>query len=73
MKMTDGKRTIDIRMKVWNGSGYDPDWSIDFFDAGSLPRNEDGVYVVDDVDYCIDQAREWEAEDEDNDVFVEEL
>ena len=73
MKMTDGKRTIDIQMKVWNGSGYGPDWSIDFFDAGSLPRNEDGVDVVDDVDYCIDQAREWEAEDENNCVFVEDL
>ena len=73
MKMTDGKRTIDIQMKVWNGSGYGPDWSIDFFDAGSLPRNEDDVDVVDDVDYCIDQAREWEAEDENNCVFVEDL
>ena len=34
-------------------------------------KNYDGA--VDDVDYCIEQAEEWEAEDENNAVFVEEL
>ena len=39
MKLTDGKKTIDIQMKVWDkyDGGYGPDWSRDFFDAGCLP------------------------------------
>ena len=61
MKITDGKKTVDIEMKVWEGSGFSPDWSMDFFDAGSLPYNEETeTYTVDDVDYCIEQAEDWE-------------
>ena len=57
MKITDGKKTVEIKIQRWNGSGYDPDWSADYFDAGSLPYNEDtGAYTVDDVDSCIDMA-----------------
>lgn len=62
MKLTDGKRTVDIKMQVWDGSGYGPDWSNDFFVAGNLPRieNKHGlVYIVKDVGYCIDQATDW--------------
>lgn len=76
MKMTDGKKTVEITMKVWNdfNTGYSPDWSNDFFNAGILPYDEDeDLFIVDDVDYCIEQAEEWEAEDENNAVFVEEL
>lgn len=74
MKLTDGKRTIEIRMQVWEeGSGYGPDWSNDFFVAGVLPHDENFFYQVNDVDYCIDQAKEWEEEDENNAVFVEEI
>lgn len=76
MKMTDGKKTVEITMKVWNdfNTGYSPDWSNDFFNAGILPYDEDeDFFIVDDVDYCIEQAEEWEAEDESNAVFVEEL
>lgn len=72
MKMTDGKKTVKIIMKVWNdfNTGYSSDWSYDFFDAGILPYDEDkDCYIVDDVDYCIDAALEWEAENEDNQVF----
>ena len=71
MKMTDGKKTVEITMKVWNdfNTGYSPDWSNDFFNAGILPYDEDeDLHIVDDVDYCIEQA-----EDENNAVFVEEL
>ena len=74
--MTDGKKTVEITMKVWNdfNTGYSPDWSNDFFNAGILPYDEDeDFFIVDDVDYCIEQAEEWEAEDENNAVFVEEL
>lgn len=76
MKITDGKKTIEIQMKVWDKyeGGYGPDWSLDFFDAGCLQHDEETeVYTVQDVDYCIEQANEWAAEDENNDVFVEEL
>ena len=71
MKITDKKKTVFIEMKTWNGSGYGPDWSKDFFNASTLTMNGD-AYIVEDVDYCIDAAREWEAEDENNAVFVEE-
>lgn len=25
MKLTDGKKTVEIKIQRWNGSGYDPD------------------------------------------------
>lgn len=83
MKLTDGKKTVEIEMKVWQGNGYSPDWSIDFFNAGSLKYDEDrDVHYVEDVDYCIEQAEDWKnstgdfADDEPNEnnrVFVTEL
>ena len=83
MKFTDGKRTVEIEMQNWTGNGYTPDWSIDFFNAGSLPYDEESdTYKVDDVDYCIEQATDWEnsegdfADDEKDDnrtVFVTEI
>ena len=57
MKITDGKKTVEIKIQRWNGNGYDPDWSEDYFDAGSLPYDEEsGAYTVPDVDYCSDMA-----------------
>lgn len=49
MKMTDGKKIVEITMKVWNDflDSYGPDFSYVFFDA----------------------ALEWEAENEDNQLF----
>lgn len=89
MKITDGKKTVEIRIQRWNGSGYDPDWSNDYFTAGALPYNDDtDTYTVDNVDYCIDAANSadedgacctYDAEagefvrDEDMCVFVTEL
>lgn len=83
MKITDGKKTVEIRMMVWEGNGYSPDWSLDFFEAGSLPYNDEtDTYTVDDVDYCIDQAMEWketnegflgDIKTENNCVWVDEL
>lgn len=58
-KLTDGKRTVEILMMTWNGTGYGPDWSNDFFEVGVLPTNEDGAHVVQDVAYCIEQAEDW--------------
>lgn len=73
MTITDGKRTVEIRMMIWNGTGYGPDWSNDFFNAGLLPCDDEGVYTVPNVEYCIDAAQGWENEDENNAVFVDEL
>ena len=76
MKITDGKKTVEITMKIWKGfnTGYSPNWSNDFFNAGTLPYDdEEDVFEVDDVDSYIEAAEEWEAEDENNAVFVEEL
>lgn len=30
-RLTDGKKIAEIEMMVWEGSGYTPDWSYDFF------------------------------------------
>lgn len=59
-RYTDGERTVEIIMHVWNGNGYDPSWEQDFFDNGLLPYDEGkGVFTVKDVSYLIDQAMDW--------------
>lgn len=83
MKLTDGKKTVEIRMMVWEDNGYSHDWSMDFFDAGCLEYDDEReVYIVKDVDYCIDQAMDWrdskgdfsgDVPNEDNAVFVDEV
>ena len=83
MKLTDGKKTVEIRMVVWEGSNYGPDWSLDFFEAGGLPYDsETDTYTVNDVDYCIEQAEDWcdskgdfagDEPSENNMVSVEEI
>ena len=60
MKLTDGKKTVKITMHTWDGTNKSPDWSQDFFEAGSLPYDaETDTYSVPDVDYCIEQADDW--------------
>lgn len=74
MKITDGSKTVEIMIKRWEGNGYGPDWSSDYFEAGSLPYDEEtDTYRVDDVDYCIDFARDDFADDEDMVIFVDEI
>ena len=89
MKITDGKKTVDIRIQRWNDHYYDPDWSADYFNAGSLPYDEEtNTYTVDSVDSCIEYANsasedgacsKYDEEsgeyirDEDMFVFVDEL
>ena len=60
MKMTDGRKTITITMQEWNGSGYGPDFSQDFF-GGARYNWELDCYVVPDVDYCVDQAFDYKT------------
>lgn len=60
MKLYDMSKMVDIQMSSWTGSGYTPDWSIDFFEAGNLRHDETtDIYMVEDVDYCIEQAEDW--------------
>lgn len=59
MKLTDGKRTVEIIMMEWSGKRWAPDWSMDFFDTGKLADDETGAYTVEDVYYCIEQAMDW--------------
>ena len=84
MKLYDGKKMVNIEMNNWTGNGYTPDWSIDFFEAGGLEYNEDmDAYMVEDVDYCIEQAMDWknadgdfyepDADTSDRNVDVEEI
>lgn len=78
MTITDGKRTVSITMQVWTGSQYTPDFSLDFFEAGGLPHDEENdCYRVPDVDYCVNQAEDWkngtgDFYDPDADEFGEE-
>lgn len=83
MKLTDGRKTVEIRLCVWENGGYTPDWSEDFFNAGALQYDEDrDAYIVNDVNYCINQAQDWkdstgdfscDEPDENRAVFVEEV
>ncbi len=61
MKLHDNEKSVEIRMMNWTGNGYTPDWSEDFFEAGGLEYDEDSdSYQVDSVDYCIEQAQDWQ-------------
>lgn len=45
-------RSVDFRLYASSGVDFAEDW----LDAGCLPRDEDGAYLVDDIDYIIDYA-----------------
>ena len=50
MRITDGKRTVEINIMAWNGTGYGPDWAGEYFNAGALPYDEEkDAYTVQDV------------------------
>ena len=84
MRLFDNTKMVEIRIQKWNGNGYDPDWSQDFFEAAGLEFDEEkNAYRVDDVDYCIEQANDMknhvgdfydgEDPDEDMEIFIEEI
>lgn len=59
MKMQDKTRKVKIELCVWDGNGYGPDFSQDFFEAGGLKHNDEtDCYIVPDIEYCIDQAND---------------
>lgn len=45
-------RSVDFHIFASSGVDFTEDW----LDAGSLPRDVDGVYLVDSIDYIIDYA-----------------
>ena len=59
MKITDGNRTVEVKLIGINGI----DWAEDFYTAGRLQYiDETEAYVVDDVDYCLQTAEDEVAE-----------
>lgn len=43
-----------VKFYLFASSGVD--FAEDWLNAGSLPRDADGVYLVDDIDYIVDYA-----------------
>lgn len=58
MRLTDGKRIVDIQIRRWiEGSGYGPDFSHDFFGSDEVEYDaKKEAWVVEDLDYCINLA-----------------
>lgn len=47
-------RSVEFRLYASNGV----DWSEDWLNAGSLPRDVDGAYLVDSIDYIVDYVND---------------
>ena len=64
MLLKDKFSEVRITMRMWDYCEWSPDFSNDFFNAGTLPteNDDDGdiCYIVPDVRYCIEQAQDWE-------------
>lgn len=45
-------RSVEFRLFASSGVDFSEDW----LDAGSLPRDADGAYLVESIDYIIDYA-----------------
>lgn len=43
-------RSVEFHLYASSGEDFAEDW----LDAGRLPRDEDGAYLVNDIDYIID-------------------
>jgi hypothetical protein len=61
--LTDGNKTAEIIMRTWSDFQWSPDFSNDFFEVGGLKKVDvfgELAHEVDDLDYCIAQAHDWE-------------
>lgn len=47
-------RSVEFRLFASSGVDFAEDW----LDAGSLARDADGAYLVDDIDYIIDYVND---------------
>lgn len=45
-----------VEFHLFGSSGVD--WAEDWLNAGCLPRDADGAYLVDDINYVIDYAND---------------
>ena len=53
-----------MRIWDWKGANYSEDWSQDFFEIGGLQYDEEHeAYIVQDTEYCLDQAFDWKEEE----------
>lgn len=47
-------RSVEFHLYASSGVDFAEDW----LNAGALPRDADGAYLVDDIDYVIDYAND---------------
>lgn len=47
-------RSVEFHLHASSGV----DFALDWLDAGCLPRDADGAYLVDDIDYIIDYVND---------------
>lgn len=72
----DERKTVEIEMFADWIDGYSYDYSYDFYDVGLFPFvHEDDlgdIFLVNDVDYLIEQANAWEkgVDDSFRKVFI---
>lgn len=63
--LIDNSKAVEISIREWDeeNTQYGPDWSADFFEVGGLKTVDDHeeAHIVDDVDYCIEQANDMVA------------
>lgn len=68
IRLIDNNKAVEISIREWDEENmqYGSDWAADFFEVGNLKHVEDEelnlAYVVDDVDYCIEQANDMVPE-----------
>ena len=69
IRLIDNNKAVEISIREWEeeNTQYGPDWAAEFFDVSGLKTVEDDgfeygpAYVVDDVDYCVEQANDMVA------------
>lgn len=64
-RLIDNNKAVEISIREWDeeNTQYGPDWAADFFEVGGLETVSEPelAYIVDDVDYCIEQADDMVA------------
>lgn len=65
VRLIDNSKAVEISIRERDDENtqYGPDWSADFFEVGGLKAVDDPelAYIVEDVDYCIEQANDMVA------------
>lgn len=74
MVVTDGKKIVKITISSYSENTGWLDWTEDYFNAGCLGYNEEtNCYIVDSVDYMIEQALSDLEYDDNTEVEIDEL